>query len=215
MWGDPGRFAHKHQEPQSATSDTSAVTAVKPHSNLGFRCSSRVDQAMFHAASKVNIERTWHQALTMVLDHQRCERWQSHRPKHDFPGVDCKLGMCLSPRHVDGGRQHRSESKGLDIDTKYHWLPGVGYWTLLYSRTTSSWTNGKTLDSSKGSVLQTNRYSEALSAGLCDSYTYSAVASTLGAPGKHTLHSQILQSVALIVLIFDTWLGTHTLCSYL
>lgn len=101
---------------------------------------------MFHAASKVNIERTWHQVLTTVLDHQRCERWQSHRPKHDFPGVDCKLGMCLSPRHVDGGRQHRSESKELDIDTKYHWLPGVGtveqlplgqtgrHWTHLKAR---------------------------------------------------------------------------------
>lgn len=55
---------------------------------------------MFHEASKLNIERTWHQALTMVLNHQCCETRQSHHPTHDFPGVDCKLGMCLSPRHV-------------------------------------------------------------------------------------------------------------------
>lgn len=127
MWGDPGRFAHKHKEPQSATSDTSAATAVKPPCNLGFRCNSRVDQTMLHAASKLNIERSWHQALTMVLDHQRCERWQSRHPKPDFPGVDCKLGMCLSPRHVGRGRQHWLGSKGLDIVTRYYWLPRVGY----------------------------------------------------------------------------------------
>lgn len=170
---------------------------------------------MFHEASKLNIKRTWHQALTMVLDHQCCRTWQYHHPKHDFPGVDCKLEMCLSPMHVGRGRQHCSRSKGLDIDTGYHSLPGMGYWTLLYSRTTSSWTTRKTLDSSRGSMLRSNGCSKALHKRLCTSYTCSTVASILGVPGKHTLHSKILLSVALITLIFDTWLGTYTLRSYL
>lgn len=169
---------------------------------------------MFHEASKLNIKRTWHQALTMVLDHQCCRTWQCHHPKHDFPGVDCKLEMCLSPMHVGRGRQHCSRSKGLDIDTRYHWLPGMGYWTLLYSRTTSSWTTKKTLDSSRG-YIETDAAKPSAYACLCTSYTCSTVASILRAPGKHTLHSKILLSVALITLIFDTWLGTFTLHSYL